>query len=80
MMEEALRVLNDVKLVADAAIVLVEHPGGGADKKDKVIGIVKKFISENGISVPIPQAIFDYVLGMAVDLAVGWINANLWKK
>lgn len=79
-MGETLSVLKDVKLVIDSAVVLVEHPGDGAGKREKVIQIVEKFIKENGIILPIPSGILEWLIGEAVDFAVGWLNDNVWKK
>lgn len=79
-MEKALSVLKDVKLIIDSAVVLVEHPGDGENKKKKVIQIVKDFINKNGIILPVPEGILDWIIGEAVDFAVGWLNDNLWKK
>ena len=79
-MEETLNVLKDVKLIVDSSVVLVEHPGDGANKKKKVIQIVEDFIKQNGIILPIPNGIVEWLIGEAVDFAVGWLNDNLWKK
>ena len=59
---------------------MVEHPGDGANKKKKVIQIVEDFIKQNGIILPIPSSIVEWIIGEAVDFAVGWLNGNLWKK
>ena len=79
-MGEALSVLKDVKLVIDSSIVLVEHPGDGANKKKEVIQIVEDFIKQNGIILPIPSGIVEWIVGEVVDFVVGWLNDNLWKK
>jgi hypothetical protein len=79
-MEEALSVLKDIKVVVDSAVVLVEHPGDGADKKKKVVQIVEDFMKQNGIILPIPNGIVEWLIGEAVDFAVGWLNDNLWKR
>ena len=79
-MGEALSVLKDVKLIVDSSVVLVEHPGDGANKKKKVIQIVEDFIKQSGIILPIPNGIVEWLIGEAVDFAVGWLNDNLWKK
>jgi hypothetical protein len=79
-MEEALSVLKDIKVVVDSAVVLVEHPGDGADKKKKVVQIVEDFMKQNGIILPIPNGIVEWLIGEAVDFAVGWPNDNLWKR
>jgi hypothetical protein len=79
-MEEALSVLKDIKVVIDSAVVLVEHPGDGADKKKKVIQIVEDFMKQNGIILPIPNGIMEWLIGEAVDFVVRWLNDNLWKK
>ncbi len=79
-MEEVLNALKDVKIVVDSAIVLVEHPGDGENKKKKVIQIVEDFIKQNGIILPFPAGIVDWMIGEAVDFAVGWLNDHLWKK
>lgn len=79
-MEETLNVLKDAKLVIDSAVVLVEHPGDGANKKKKVIQIVENFIKQNGIILPIPSGILEWLIGEAIDFAVGWLNDNMWKK
>lgn len=79
-MEEIVDILNDVKLVIDAAVILVERPGNGTNKKTKVLSIVKDFIAQSDMALPVPQAIFDYIVGVAIDWAVGWLNDNLWNK
>jgi hypothetical protein len=79
-MEKALSVLKDIKVVIDSAVVLVEHPGDGADKKKKVIQIVEDFMKQNGVILPIPNGIVEWLIGEAVDFVVGWLNDNLWKK
>ncbi len=79
-MEEFLNVLKDVKFVVDSAIVLVEHPGDGENKKSKVMKIVNDFISENGIKLPIPSAILNWIIGEVIDMSVRWLNENFWKK
>ena len=79
-MEEALSVLKDIKVVVDSAVVLIEHPGDGANKKKKVIQIVEDFMKQNGIILPVPNGIAEWLIGEAVDFAVGWLNDNLWKK
>ncbi|GEM_PF-323014 len=79
-MEEALSVLKDVKLIIDSAVVLVEHPGDGENKKKKVMEMVNKFIKSNNIVIPIPAMIFNYILASAIDWIVEWLNNNVWKK
>jgi hypothetical protein len=79
-MEEALSVLKDIKVVVDSAVVLVEHPGDGANKKKKVIQIVEDFMKQNGIILPVPNGIAEWLIGEIVDFVVGWLNDNLWKK
>ncbi len=79
-MEETLNILKDIKLVIDTAIVLVEHPGDGENKKKKVIEIVNDFIKSNNVVVPIPMMIFNYILGMVIDWTVKWLNSNMWNK
>ena len=79
-MEETLNILKDIKLVIDSAVVLVEHPGDGANKKKKVVQIVEEFIKQNGIVLPIPFGMLEWLIGEAVDFVVGWLNDNMWKK
>lgn len=79
-MEEVLNILKDVKLIIDSSVVLVEHPGDGADKKKKVVKIVNEFIKTNNITIPIPIMIFNYILDSAIDWIVEWLNDNAWKK
>ena len=79
-MEEFLDVLKNVKLVLDSAIVLVEHPGNGEEKKSKVIKIVEDFVKENNLTIPIPPTIFNWMISKAIDACVRWLNDNLWQK
>jgi hypothetical protein len=79
-MEEFLNVLRDVKLVLDSAVVLVEHPGSGEEKKSKVIKIVEDFVRENNVAIPIPSTIFNWMVSEAVDACVRWLNDNFWQK
>ena len=79
-MEETLNVLKDIKLIVDSSVVLVEHPGDGANKKKKVLELVNEFMKSNNITPPVPISIFNWLVGEAVNITVKWLNDNLWKK
>jgi hypothetical protein len=37
-------------------------------------------MKQNGIILPVPNGIVEWLIGEAVDFVVGWLNDNLWKK
>ncbi len=64
----------------ELAVILVEHPGGGSEKKENAIQIVHRMIDENGISMPLPTNVLDVLIGISIDLFVAWMNTNFWKE
>ncbi len=77
---EWIKMLLNVKNFIEMAVVMVEHPGGGAEKKQKALDIVHILIKENNIHLPIPDQIADMIIGFAIDAFVSWANENIWRK
>ncbi len=77
---EWIKMLLNVKNFIEIAVVMVEHPGGGSEKKQKAIDIVHTLIRENDIHLPIPDQMVDMIIGFAIDAFVSWANENIWRK
>uniref|UniRef100_A0A7V3VSQ4 Uncharacterized protein n=1 Tax=Mesoaciditoga lauensis TaxID=1495039 RepID=A0A7V3VSQ4_9BACT len=77
---EWIKVFLNLKNFIELAVILVEHPGGGEDKKEKAIVLIHKMMEANKISLPIPQEVLDFFISSSIDIFVGWMNMNFWKK
>lgn len=76
---EWLKALTNIKNFIEIAVVLVEHPGDGQEKKNKALEIIRTLMRENDINLPLPDQIIDMIIGFAIDTFVGWMNENFWK-
>lgn len=76
---EALKALLNLKKLTEMAVIMVEHPGNGPAKREKVIEIVKELMKMNDIKLPMSDNVLEIVLGFAIDNFVGWANEKLWK-
>lgn len=77
---EWIKMLLNVKNFIEIAVVMVEHPGGGSEKKQKALEIIHILMKENDIHLPLPDQIIDAIIGLAIDTFVNWANENIWKK
>ncbi len=77
---EWIKMLLNVKNFVEIAVVMVEHPGGGSEKKQKALEIIHILMKENDVHLPLPDQIIDLIIGFAIDTFVNWANENIWKK
>lgn len=77
---EWLKMLTSIKGFIEIAVVLVEHPGDGQGKKQKALEIIHALMKENDLNFPLPDQIIDMIISFAIDVFVGWMNENFWKK
>ena len=43
-------------------------------KKNDAILAVKKFLEAHGVAIKIPDWLFTFIVGLAIDALVGWLN------
>lgn len=67
--------------VAVLVVLSVERPGEGSQKRQEAVEKITALINEpGGISIPgVFSAHTEWVVGLAVDLAVKTLNRNGWK-
>jgi len=57
---------------------LVEHPGDGPSKKEKVKQMIKDVLPDE--EWKIDPEFFDFILDVSIDIVVMFLNKGLWKS
>lgn len=62
------------------AIVAAEAVGDDSkEKKQEVVNMILKYLKDRDINVPIWDWLFKLLLGLIVDILIGYLNKNIGK-
>ncbi len=67
-----------IQMLCAFAVVMVEEPGNGKEKKRKAIEIVKGFLKN--FNIPVPMTLVNLILPLIVDKVVDMLNKLIWKS
>ena len=69
-----------LKQIALNIIILTETTGEeGTQKRKKAIDAIQQALLDAGIRIPLPDFIFDWFIGLIIDLIVGFLNSKYGK-
>jgi len=75
--KSSFEILPLIQMICAFAVVIVEEPGNGLQKKKKALEIIKEFLKN--FKLPIPETIINFILPFLIDKIVDILNKSIWK-